>query len=148
MAGSILVAVRKELTTRLGQLKPLSGVEVGYAWKGSSKKREKIFTRRGRFTHDVAGMRAGRNFRNETGRFELVILVQGVGRDVGWTSDRAMELGVACEEFIADHKSDELGVLGLQTLIVDGEGEVNEISADRSTWAEIAYPITYTARLT
>lgn len=156
MPGSILVAVRSTLIDQLAPVLKLEftndpdlrGVDAAYQWKPDWQQRVKVWTRNARFQHDSAGMRAGRNYRNEVGTFELVALIEGVGRPADWTAGKAMDVGTICEEFIADHKNNELAVPGLQTLEIQGAGGLLEAFADSGTLAELTYPIRYTARLT
>lgn len=148
MSASILVAVRTALVTGLAALPALIDPEVSFQYKIKSSARERIWTQRSRFTHNPASMRAGRNFRDEVGRFDVVVFVEGVGKSQEWTSTRALALGLAVEEYIADRKNNELAVTGLQTLIVEGEGTLNEMFNDAGHLAEVTYPIKFTARLT
>lgn len=150
MAGSLIVAVRSALIGVIGDdyRFPDDEVEVSFQYKGGSSARHRVYTQRARFTHASAALKAGRNFRDETGRFELVVLIEGVGLSQEDTSTAALEYGVALEEIVADHKNNELGVDGLQTLVVDGDGDLNEMFNDAGHLAILTYPIRYTARLT
>ena len=152
MASSIIVAVRSALATGLATAITANGgmtdTEVSYQWKADWQRRERVWTRNARFTHAPASLRAGRNFRDEVGTFEVAILVEGVGRTAEWSATRALEIGQVVEQFIADRKNNELAVAGLQTLIVSGEGSLTEMFNDSGTLAELAYPVKYTARLT
>lgn len=148
MSASRIVAVRSALVTGLDALSALDGVEVGFQYKAGSSARERLWTARARFTHTPASMRAGRNFRDEVGRFDVAILVEGVGKSQEWTSARALTLGLAVEEYIADRKNNELAVTGLQTLVIEGEGQLNEMFNDSGHLAELTYPVRFTARLT
>jgi hypothetical protein len=155
MAGTRIVAVRSTLITALSALsayttldakghKPL--VSLGYPL--GAKDREKIFTRRARFNHAPASLKSGRTHRNETGQFEVVILVEGVGESAATTSARAVTLGTALEEYVADNRTLAGAVTGLNWLVVDGDGELTELMNDRGTLAELIYPLKYDARLT
>lgn len=148
MAASLIVTVRSAVIDGLDALAALNGVTVSFAWKLGDKGRERIFTRRARFTHGNAALKAGRNFRDESGEFDLVILVEGVGLSQEATSERALALGLVVEEWIADRKSNALGITGLQYITVNGGGELNEMFNDRGHLAELVYPIRYQARLT
>lgn len=149
MAGTILVAVRKALIAALADLEEMEGVHARYSWDLGATARERLYTRRGRISHAPASLRTPPVHRKETGRFDLVLFVEGPGRDLEWVAERAAELGRVCEDWIAARSSAQLGVAGLQTLLVDGEGDLVEAFTDApSPVAELAYPITYTARLT
>lgn len=148
MAGSIIVGVRSALVAVLAADAGLAGVSVSFQWLPNAKARERVWTRSATFTHQTAGLRAGRNYRDEVGRFDLAVLVEGVGKSAEWTSTRALALGLVCEQVIADRKNNELAVTGLQTLEVSGDGSLTEAFADASHLAELSLPIRYTARLT
>ena len=147
MAGTCLVSVRSALIDALAELDFLSDAEVSFQYKAKSSKRERVFTTRARATHEPASLRAGRNFRNEVGRFDLVILVEGVKKTAEWASDRAADLGLPVEEFIADHKNNQLGVTGMQTLQVEGDVTLTEMFGDSGHLAELVIPVKFTARL-
>lgn len=149
MAGSIMVAVRKAIIAGLADLPGLADVDVSYQWgRLDEQPRERIYTNRAVFNHSPAALRAGRNYRNESGSFDLVVVVAGIGLEAEETGERALELGALAEEWIADRKSDQLGVPGLITLQVAGQGALNEMFNDSGTLAEVTYPVAYTARLT
>lgn len=148
--GTLLVAVRQGLVTALDALPSLNGVQATYAYKKGGEPRESLWTVDGRFTHAPASMRAGKTFRNEDATFGLRILVRGISKDQHWTSSRAIEIGAAVEDFVAIHANWLNGALGpvVQTMTVEGEGELAEAFNDRGTLAELTLPIRYTARLT
>jgi hypothetical protein len=157
MAGSLLVAVRSGVidglaneTTGIVSTVNTGGalVEIRYAWRLDESVREWVFTSEATFTHDSAAMRSGRNFRDEVGKFNLVVLVAGVDSSQEETSERALVIATACEEWIADRKNNELGISGLQTLTVAGDGRLEEMYADAGHLAIVELPIKYTARLT
>lgn len=154
MAGSILVDVRSAVIDGLAtDVKPaLDGgtgdINVVYQWREDHSVREWVYTAEGRFNHTPASMRSGRNFRDEVGQFKLVILVAGVDMSQEEASTRALEISAACETWIADRKNNELGVTGLQTLTVNGDGFLNEMYAETGHLAIVDLPIKYTARLT
>jgi hypothetical protein len=155
MASTQIVQVRSTLITALAALsayttpdakghKPL--VSLGYPL--GAKDREKVFTARARFTHAPASLKAGRTFRNETGFFDVVISVEGVGESQETTSTRAVTLGTALEEYVADNRTLAGAVTGLNWLVIDGDGQLVEMFNDRGTLAELTYPLKYDARLT
>lgn len=147
MAGTLIVAVRKAVTDAIADLPEFSAARVDMTWSAKVQVREQAFTTDAKFTHEPASMRAGRNFRNETGRFSVVVLVTGVDQDMTWSSTRAVELGTAVEEWIADHKSD-IDVDGMNWIVVEGDGALLEVYDDRSTKALLSYSVVYEARLT
>lgn len=162
MAGSRLVAVRKAVIDGLGAsgvsgvvdavnalTTPASDVRFAFQWKEDPSVREWVYTGSSRFTHAPAAMRSGRNYRDETGRFSLVVLVAGVDMSQEEASTRCMAIATPCEEWIADRKNGEgLGVSGLLTLTVDGDGFLDEMYGDTGHLAIVDIPIKYTARLT
>ena len=149
MAGSIIVEVRKALvaaiTTRLGSPK----VSVTYGWQGGdvSARREQVFTSRPRATHDPASLKAGRNFRDELMDFDVIVLVGSPNAKAEDCDLRALEIGRVIEEVVADHKSNELQVPGLQWLRM-ATFELNNMSGAGGSLTEITYGVRYHARLT
>lgn len=148
--GSALVAVRKGLTAALTALPAFEGVEVTFAYKVGTRKRERLWTQDARFTHEPASLRPGKTFRDEVGTFNLRILIEGVSKSPDDTSGRAMDLGHVVEDFVASHANWVNGALGvsINTLTVQGDGELAEAFNDKGSLAELTYPIRYTARLT
>lgn len=147
MAGTLIVAVRSALTDALAALPEFEAARVDMTWSPKPQVREQVFTTDARFTHETAGLKSGRNFRNETGTFELDVLVEGVDQSMTDTTARAVELGVVAEEWIADHKN-SLGVSGVNWIIISGDGRLLEMYEDRATKALLGYTVTYNARLT
>lgn len=149
MAGTLLVAVRKALVSALADLPAMEGVHARYAWDIGATARERLYTRQGRISHAPASLRTPPVHRKETGRFELCLFVEAPGRDLEFVAERAAALGLICEDYIAARSSNQMGITGLQTLLIQGEGHLTEAFTDApSPVAELAYPITYTARLT
>lgn len=155
MAGTLIFDVRQALVTGLAGLdafttkdakghRPLTTV----GWPTGKRDREKVYTQRARFSHAPASMRAGRMFRNESGTFELVIWIEGVGESVDWTSARAVQLGTAAEEWIADNRTLGGTLPGLNWLVVEGDGDLTELFNDGGSLCFLTYPIKYDARLT
>lgn len=149
MAGSIVVDVRKAVVAGLVTAVNEKKVSISYGYRGSDddKRREQIWTDRVRSTHDVAGLKAGRNFRDETLEFDIVILVAAVGLPPEDADTRALELGTVVEEFLADRKNNELGVDGLQWIRVVGFELINGF-APKGSLSELRYTVRYYARLT
>lgn len=148
MSASLIVPVRKALVAGLDTQTGLEGVDKAFQWKAKWDKRERLWTQRARFNHTPASLRAGRNYRDEVGRFDLMILVEGVSKTAEWSAERALELGLVVEEYIADRKNNELGVPGMLTLVVEGDGSLTEALTDTGSIAQLIYPVRYTARLT
>lgn len=148
MAGTILSSVRSALITGLDAQAGLDGVLVTYAYKQDRRQRECIWTQNARLNHVPASLRSGRNYRDEVGLFDIAVLVEGVAKTQEWTSDRACDLGLIVEEYIADRKNNELAVAGLQTLQIAGDGELQEMFNDAGHMTVLALPVRYTARLT
>ena len=149
MAGTKIVDVRKAVTDAIASLPEFADARVDMTWSAAAQVREQVFTTNARFTHVPAAMRAGRNFRDEVGRFDIVVLIAGVDQTATWSATRAVVVGTAIEEYVADNKNgDDLDVDGLNWILVDGDGALTEMYVDRSTIAELTYPIRYHARLT
>lgn len=146
--GSLLVAVRTLLIDGLNDLPEFADVEAVFGYKVGSKRREKCWTQNALFTHQPASMRAAKTFRDEVGTFDLVILVEGIGQSVEWTSERAMDIGHAAEDWIATHASWESAIEGLNWLQVQGAGALAEAFNDKGSISELTYPLAYQARLT
>jgi hypothetical protein len=144
MSATRIVAVRKAVVAAITDLAAFAGVEVMYAYRDKGL-REFAYTRDATFEHSARALKAGRNFRDETGRFELVIWIEAPGKSAEDAADRALDLGLAVEEWVADHKQ---GVGGAFTLLVDGAGSVREAVSDTSAFAELVLPIKFNARLT
>jgi len=148
MGRSVIVAVRTALVDALALLPAFSGVPVRYSYdKQCVDQREFLTTREATFSHSSASMRSGRNFRDEVGRFMVTVWVEKVGGTPQEAAERALELGLAVEEYVADNKSGIAGA-GDYTLLVDGEGSLSELSSDSSSFAELELPVRYNARLT
>lgn len=149
MAASIVVAVRKAVIAGIKAALNDPKVSVTYGYQGADddRRREQVWTDRVRSTHEPAGLKAGRNFRDETLDFDVVVLVAGVGKPPEDTDTRALQIGAVVEEFLADRKSNELGVPGLNWLRVTGF-ELNNGYAPKGSLSEIRYAVRYNARLT
>lgn len=147
---TLIVAVRQGLVEALDDLASLNGVQCSYAYKRGKEPRESVWTVDGVFNHVPASLRAGKTFRDEDATFGLRILVRGVSKPQEWTSARAVEIGAVVEDFVAIHGNWLNGALGVtvQTMTVEGAGELVEAFNDNGTLAELTLPIRYTARLT
>ena len=148
--GSALVAVRTGLVTALDALTSLNNVQVTYAYPRGPEKRECIYTYGGKFNHSSASLRATKTYRNEVGTFDVRVLVRGISLAQETTSARAIALGVIVEDFVATHANWSNSALGvaIQTMTIDGDGELLEAFNDKGTLAELSIPVRYTARLT
>lgn len=159
MSGSrarlVRSAVVSGLTTHYASLADFNGTtaperktEVTYAYPhGGPSATERVFTARARADTPPAALRSGRNHRDESGVFDLIVLVAYVGGSAEQADDRAFDIGEVAEEWLADRKSNELGVPGLQTLVVEG-WESNNLGNDRGHMTELTYRVRWTARLT
>lgn len=148
--GTLSIAVRLALVAALKAAPEFAECDVSYQWKGvpTPRRHAGVWTRSSRFTQEAASMRAGRNHRDEVGRFELVVLAN-TNKGIDATVERASDVASELAAWISDHKNNELDVDGLQTLVVQGEGSVLELEGDQGmTLCEITLPIRYTARLT
>lgn len=158
VTASIGVPVRKAVTDglaeHLGGLSDFNGAtaaeretSVSFAYLfGRQELTEQVYTGRSRADTPAAGMRSGRNTRNETGTFDLIVMVRFIGGD-GYDAElRAEAIGGAIEDWFADRKSNELGVDGLSSLIVTG-WVADYAQVDGGTAALRTYTVRWTARL-
>jgi len=158
MAGSIVTDVKQAIVTGLttafaaladfnGTTAPERKVAVAYGYDAATQAAERVFTGRSRADTPPAALRSGRNYRDEAGFFDLIVLVAYVGGNASQAEDRSLAIGQVVEEWIADRKSNELGVTGLQTLRIDG-WDLTPLFNDRGHMAELTYRLRWTARLT
>lgn len=148
MAGSLIVAARKRARDGLANVFPGipdDDVLVSYAWKPDAKDRYQIFTMRPRFEHAPASIRAGRLFRNEDGRFAVVVHVELPGSDMEAADEKAIEFGTRVEEWFADNR--DPGVAGIKWWLLEG-AEMSGGPTDRSSISQLIYTVNYDARLT
>ena len=155
--GTQLVAVRAALIEALAVLPAYTTEgptgqkpELSFGWKQGWTRRERVWTQRARFEHEPASMRAGKTFTQETGFFDLMIFVHGVGKSQEVTSTRAAALWVAANDWISykpNWNSPEL-VPGIYEFQVVGDGELAEALDEKGGGlAEVRIPIRYKARL-
>lgn len=155
--SSIGVALRKAvadgLAEHLGNLSDFNGVAaaehevaVGFAYDFSNRPREQVYTGRSSADTPPAGMRSGRNTRNESGHFDLNVMVRSVGEDAYAAEARAEAIGGAIEDWFADRKSNQLGVPGLVSLVVES-WTADYAQTDQGAAALRTYDIRWTARL-
>jgi len=151
MAGTLIVAVRRAVMVGIAGLPEFfeADVMVSEKWPLGEKQAEMAYTvDPTNFTHEPASLRAGRTFRNEVGTFHVEIRIEGIDKSPEETADRAIELGTAVEEFIADNRTLYGDIDGLNWVVVDGDGELVELFNERGSLTAIRYPIKYDARLT
>lgn len=155
--SSIGVAVRKAVTDGfgeyLGTLSDYNGAAVperetvvGFSYDFSNQPREQVFTGRSNGDTPPAGMRPGRNTRNETGRFDLTVMARVVGGDPYDAEARAEAIGGEFESWIAARKNNELGVSGLNSIVVES-WEADYAKTDNGAAALRTYTVRWTARL-
>lgn len=150
MPASIVVAVRKAVVAGLTTaLAGESSVSVSYGWLGGdeTRRREQIYTNRVRGTHEPAALKAGRNFRNEQMDFDLCLFVADPTKAPEDVDTRVMELAVVVEEYLADRKSNELGVTGLNWIHVTGFELENRLMTTGAASLAV-WKVSYNARLT
>lgn len=158
MGGSAGVAVKKAviagLTTHFQGLAefnsstPENEVLVEYGYGFGEHAAQRVYTGRSRGDTPPAAMRSGRNHRQETGRFDLIVLVTLPGGDVEDAEDRADAIAAQVETWVADRKQgDGLGVTGLYELYVESwEGDYR--GADRARTVIRRLTVLWRARLT
>jgi hypothetical protein len=151
------VAVRKAVVDGIEEhLASLSGFNgtaaaeretvVRFGYDFANRHREHVFTGRSRATTPPAALRAGRNVRNEEGRFDLTVMVRSVGGDPYDAEARAEEIGSEVEDWLAERKGNQLEVDGLQTLVVES-WEADYAQTDNGAAALRTYVVRWTARL-
>ena len=154
IAADLTAAVIDGLSDHLAGLSDFNGTTaseektvVSYGFDFASKAAELVYL--GRINADTppAGLRAGRNFRNESGTFDLSVLVRLPGKDASVAVQRVFAIGHEIEDWIGERKSGEdLGVTGLQTLLVDSWA-ADYAGIDSGTGALLTYSVAWTARL-
>jgi hypothetical protein len=157
VTASIGVTVRKAVTdglaTHFASLSDFNGataaereVLVSFGYSFGSQETEQVYTGRSRADTPPAALRSGRNTRNESGEFDLNVMVRFVGGD-GYDAElRAEAIGGEVEDWFADRKSNELGVTGLLSLICTG-WVADYAQIDGGTAALRTYTVRWTARL-
>ena len=142
---SLVVAVKAAVIDGLALVVD-SSTECTYGYQFGTQAAERVYTGRSGGETPAAAMRAGRNYRNESGTFDLNILVEAPGGGVQDAEERVDEIGVTVEEWIADRKSDELGI-GLTSLRV-ARWSADYFPSDSGITAVRTYTVAWTARLT
>ena len=157
VTASIGVPVRKAVTDGLvthfaslsdfnGATAPEREVVVSFAYAFGSQHTEQVYTGRSRADTPPAALRSGRNTRNESGEFDLIVMVKYMGGD-GYDAElRAEDIGGEVEDWFADRKNNELGVTGLLSLIVTG-WVAEYAQVDGGSAALRQYTVRWTARL-
>lgn len=130
-----------------GATKPEDDVEVRYGYQNGWKAAEKVYLGRARADTPPAALRTGRNIRNESGTFDLIVFVDSKpGADPEEAEARAFAISGACEDWLSLRKSNELGVAGLQSLLVKGwDSDLGP--SDSSSGALVRLTVAWTARL-
>lgn len=162
--SSIGVPLRKAVTDQfgeyLGTLSDFNGsgqaerkTQVTFGYRFGNRAREQVYTGRSRSDTPPAGMRSGRNTRQETGTFDLVVMVRvpnPADEDAEYAAEvRASEIGGEFESWVADRKNAEVdvdGSIGLQTLVVTAVATDYQ-KVDGGAAAVRQYTVRWTARL-
>lgn len=149
MPRSIVVEVRKAVIEGISEALGDPSIACTYGWRGSAddRRRHEIYTNRPRAAHEPAALKAGRNFRNEQMDFDLVYIGQEPAKTPEQLDELMMHTGQVIEEFLADHKSNELEVPGLTALWVTAFELENQLMATGSR-SVAQWTVRYTARLT
>lgn len=146
MAYTPTVAVRKYAIEQLVDLIDSDEVLVSYAWKPDARSRRQIFTMRSRAEVSPASLKAGRMFRNESGRFELVVHLEHVGEDQEAADTELLDVyAPTVEEFFADTKRPD--VTGVNAWWIES-WELAGGPSDRGSISQLIYVIHYDARIT
>lgn len=154
MAGSLVTAVRRAVTDGFrDHLATLPGfntaeneVLVEYAYTFGAQAAQRVYTGRAQADTPPAAIRSGRNVRHETGTFEVNVSVQLLDATPEQADLRVDEIGTQLEEWLADRKSDQLGI-GLTSLYV--ESWIGDyFGIDSGAGALRTYTVRWNARLT
>lgn len=130
-----------------GTTSPEQKTVVSYGFNFGSKAAELVYLGQMSATTPPAGLRAGRNFRDEAGTFDITVLVRLPGKDATATIDRMFAIGHEIEDYIGAKKSGEgLSVAGLQTLLI-ASWAADYAGIDSGTGAVLTYSVAWTARL-
>ena len=154
VAQDLKVAVKAGLEELFGGLADFNGdvtpdwrTEVTYGYPFGQSPSEFVHFGRCRADTPPAGVKSGRNFRNETGELELIVVCMVPGGSPEDTDARAHAHREQIEAWIADRKNNELNVSGLQTLTTRG-WESTPFGNDLGHGTEIRITVHWTARLT
>lgn len=153
MTASRMYAVRTGLIDALEPIVTATSsmglVVVEFQYRlGDGEPAESIWTQNARYEASSAAMRAGKNYLDEVGRFDVCIKSDRPATNPKDAAKRADDLATVVTDAIGERKNNELGITGLQTLTVDGQGSVAETRGDNTTVAWFTIPVRYTARLT
>lgn len=158
VAHTIAPAVRKAVINgikdHLAGLSDFNGTtskerntEVSYGYTFSSTRAEKVYLGRTLGTTPPAALKTGRNIRDETGTFDLHVLVRLSGEGAEAAEDRAHAIGAEIEDWISLRKNGEgLNITGLQWLLVTSWSS-NYAGIERGTGVLLTYSVQWKARL-
>lgn len=154
MAGSLVTVVRRAVTdgfgAHLAALPSFNTAEqevlVEYAYTFGTQAAQRVYTGRAQADTPPAAIRSGRNVRHEDGTFEVNVSVQLPGCTPEEADLRVDAIGTELEEWLADRKSDQLGI-GLTSLYV--ESWIGDyFGIDGGAGAIRTYTVRWNARLT
>lgn len=145
MVSSVTVAARKAAVAALQELISEDEADVSYAWRADSRERNQIFTMKSRGETPYAALKAGKKFRNEEGRFSLVIHVHKVGASPEEADEDAIAFGETVEDYFAENSCPAVEGMtqwGIESYEMDGG------PADRGSVSQLIYTVLFKARLT
>ena len=154
--GSLVVPVKKAVLDGFadylaglddfnGNAAPERNVEVSYGFNFGSVAAEMVYGGKANGQTPPAALRSGANVRQETGTFDVSILVKFVGGDTYDADLRVDEIGSEFEEWAAARKSNQLGISGLQTFTVRS-WEADYMQVDGGTASIRTYSCQFTGR--
>lgn len=120
--------------------------EVRHGWTADWLAAEKVYLGRARASTPPAGLRPGRNVRNEEGSFEINVSANLPGKSAEEAEARAWAIAGEVDDWIGLRKNNELAVTGLQTLTVTG-WEADYGPSDSGSGAVVTLTVSWTARL-
>lgn len=130
MAGSVMAAVKAALVTQLAALPSLAGVQVTYADPGEVARKENIWFGRVRDNdHEPVALKAGRRRREENFTLDCMVEVGGTRLSPQASEERAIALGTAIEEHLADYPKLQDAVDGVAFCVISGM----ELFTDQTT---------------
>lgn len=160
MAGDPIVTVRQQLVAALRPLMPTitdgtRQVPVSYSWPGSAQEREHVWTDDGDSPMSVPTMKSGRQRREVTTTFEVIVEVLMVGRAIDADGDTSLQIAADTQrerivtlisEWIADNP-----LIGFDTRVIDWAllSRVQRAGGptDNGVGSRAVLEVTYQARL-
>lgn len=147
MAGSTMVDFKSTLVTALAALPAMSGVKVSFADPGETALKENVWCGRIRDNeHEAVALKSGRRRREENYTVDVFVEVTGTRLTVETAETRALALGLALEEYLADNPKLDGTVSGLLFAVVSGM-ELSSVESTDGPHTRLTVSIDVKARL-